>query len=74
MTRGRAARAPGAEVREVVVPDRFEFVEEIPKTSVGKFKKTELREQFAARTGAGRRRRAVKQSFSARRAGRTGSS
>ncbi len=29
------------------LPDRFEFVEEIPKTSVGKFKKTELREQFA---------------------------
>jgi fatty-acyl-CoA synthase len=29
------------------LPDRFEFVAEIPKTSVGKFKKTELREQFA---------------------------
>jgi fatty-acyl-CoA synthase len=29
------------------LPDRFEFVEEIPKTSVGKFKKTALREQFA---------------------------
>jgi len=29
------------------LPDRFEFVEEIPKTSVGKFKKTELRQQFA---------------------------
>ena len=28
------------------LPDRFEFVEEIPKTSVGKFKKTALREQF----------------------------
>jgi fatty-acyl-CoA synthase len=29
------------------LPDRFEFVEEIPKTSVGKFRKTALREQFA---------------------------
>ena len=29
------------------LPDRFEFVAEIPKTSVGKFKKTELREQFS---------------------------
>jgi fatty-acyl-CoA synthase len=29
------------------LPDRFEFVDEIPKTSVGKFKKTTLREQFA---------------------------
>ena len=32
------------------LPDRFEFVEEIPKTSVGKFRKTELRERFAAPT------------------------
>jgi len=30
------------------LPDRFEFVEEIPKTAVGKFKKTALREQFVA--------------------------
>jgi fatty-acyl-CoA synthase len=30
------------------LPDRFEFVDEIPKTAVGKFKKTALREQFAA--------------------------
>jgi fatty-acyl-CoA synthase len=29
------------------LPERFEFVDEIPKTSVGKFKKTALREQFA---------------------------
>jgi fatty-acyl-CoA synthase len=29
------------------LPDRFEFVDEIPKTSVGKFKKIALREQFA---------------------------
>jgi fatty-acyl-CoA synthase len=30
------------------LPDRVEFVAEIPKTAVGKFKKTALREQFAA--------------------------
>jgi fatty-acyl-CoA synthase len=29
------------------LPDRFEFVDEIAKTSVGKFRKTVLREQFA---------------------------
>jgi fatty-acyl-CoA synthase len=29
------------------LPERFEFVDEIPKTSVGKFRKTALREQFA---------------------------
>ena len=29
------------------IPDRFEFVEEIPKTAVGKFKKTALRDMFA---------------------------
>jgi fatty-acyl-CoA synthase len=29
------------------LPDRVEFVTEIPKTSVGKFRKTALREQFA---------------------------
>jgi fatty-acyl-CoA synthase len=29
------------------LPDRVEFVAEIPKTAVGKFKKTTLREQFA---------------------------
>jgi fatty-acyl-CoA synthase len=28
------------------LPDRFEFVSEIPKTAVGKFRKTALREQF----------------------------
>jgi fatty-acyl-CoA synthase len=30
------------------LPDRVEFIDEIPKTSVGKFRKTALREQFAA--------------------------
>ncbi|HXH97249.1 MAG TPA: long-chain fatty acid--CoA ligase [Gaiellaceae bacterium] len=29
------------------LPERFEFVDEIPKTSVGKFRKTALRDQFA---------------------------
>ena len=29
------------------LPERFEFVEEIPKTAVGKFRKTALREQFS---------------------------
>jgi fatty-acyl-CoA synthase len=29
------------------LPDRIEFVDEIPKTSVGKFRKTALRDQFA---------------------------
>ena len=28
------------------LPERFEFIDEIPKTSVGKFRKTELREMF----------------------------
>jgi fatty-acyl-CoA synthase len=30
------------------LPDRYEFVAEIPKTGVGKFRKTALRDQFAA--------------------------
>src|SRR3954453_23881443 len=30
------------------VPDYYEFVDEIPKTAVGKFRKTALREQFPA--------------------------
>jgi fatty-acyl-CoA synthase len=28
------------------IPDRFEFIEEIPRTATGKFKKTTLRERF----------------------------
>ena len=28
------------------LPDGFEFVDEIPKTAVGKFRKTALREKF----------------------------
>jgi fatty-acyl-CoA synthase len=34
------------------LPDRFEFVEEIPKTAVGKFRKTALREMFAQEPAA----------------------
>jgi fatty-acyl-CoA synthase len=34
------------------LPDRIEFVPEIPKTAVGKFRKTELREQFAGQPAA----------------------
>ena len=34
------------------LPDRFEFVDEIPKTAVGKFRKTALREQFASPVAA----------------------
>ncbi len=30
------------------LPERYEFVEEIPKTAVGKFRKTALRERFVA--------------------------
>lgn len=51
------AAASGDELREFLapsfakwwLPDLFEFVEEIPKTAVGKFRKTALREQFAAK-------------------------
>jgi acyl-CoA synthetase (AMP-forming)/AMP-acid ligase II len=35
------------------LPDAVEFVEEIPKTSVGKFKKSELRESYAQRAPVG---------------------
>jgi fatty-acyl-CoA synthase len=52
--------ATGEELREFLapqfakwwLPDRYEFVEEIPKTSVGKFRKVALREQFAAARAA----------------------
>ncbi len=32
------------------IPDRFEFIEEIPRTATGKFKKTALRERFVDAT------------------------
>ena len=34
------------------LPERFEFVDEIPKTAVGKFRKTALRERFAGAAAA----------------------
>src|SRR5260221_1294752 len=34
------------------LPDRYEFIAEIPKTSVGKFRKTELRDMFASESAA----------------------
>jgi fatty-acyl-CoA synthase len=34
------------------LPERFEFVEEIPKTAVGKFRKTALRDMFATEPAA----------------------
>ena len=51
------ASASGDELREFLapqfakfwLPDRFEFVDEIPKTAVGKFRKTALRERVLVR-------------------------
>ena len=44
---GRAARVPRAAAsRSSGCPDAFEFVDAIPRTSAGKFKKSELRERF----------------------------
>jgi fatty-acyl-CoA synthase len=37
------------------LPDRVEFVDEIPKTAAGKFRKTALRERFATQGGVGAR-------------------
>jgi fatty-acyl-CoA synthase len=37
-----------AEFAKWQLPDRFEFVEALPRTATGKFKKTELRERFAS--------------------------
>jgi fatty-acyl-CoA synthase len=34
------------------LPDRFEFLDEIPKTAVGKFRKTALRERFVGESVA----------------------
>ncbi len=34
------------------IPERFEFVDEVPKTSVGKFDKKALRARFAVGDGA----------------------
>jgi fatty-acyl-CoA synthase len=37
----------GSEFAKWQLPDRIEFIEAIPRTATGKFKKTELRERFA---------------------------
>jgi fatty-acyl-CoA synthase len=36
------------EYAEWQIPDRFEFIDELPRTATGKFKKTTLREMFAS--------------------------
>ena len=41
----------GSEFAKWQLPERIEFVMAIPRTATGKFKKTELRQQFANRTG-----------------------
>lgn len=43
---GELRRHLGQEFARWQLPDRFEFVAEIPCTATGKFKKTELRERF----------------------------
>ena len=56
------ATASGEELRDFLapqfakfwLPDRFEFVDEIPKTAVGKFRKTALRERFSSAVAAER--------------------
>ena len=40
------------------LPDRFEFVDAIPRTATGKFKKTDLRERFATSAASAVRRAA----------------
>jgi fatty-acyl-CoA synthase len=32
------------------LPERFEFIDELPRTATGKFKKTDLRERFVQTT------------------------
>ena len=40
----------GERVPRWQLPERWAFIDEVPKTSVGKFKKTTLREQYASGT------------------------
>jgi fatty-acyl-CoA synthase len=55
------AELDGDEIRDFLegrvsrwwVPERIEFIEEVPKTSVGKFSKKTLREQFASASPTG---------------------
>src|SRR5439155_18377294 len=68
------ASASAGELREFLapnfakfwLPDRIEFISEIPKTSVGKFRKTALREQFAGAGTASLRRRTARDRKSTR--------
>jgi len=41
------------------LPDVVEFVEEIPKTSLGNFKKSELRERFAQKVSPAARQGSI---------------
>jgi fatty-acyl-CoA synthase len=43
----------GQEFAKWQLPERFEFIDEIPRTATGKFKKTDLREQFVTATVPG---------------------
>ena len=45
--RRRAARVPERPGQPLVAPERWVFIEEVPKTSVGKFDKKVLRAQYA---------------------------
>lgn len=38
----------GGRVPKWWLPDRFEFLDEVPKTSVGKFSKKDLRKRFCS--------------------------
>ena len=40
----------GSEFAKWQLPDRIEFIEAIPRTATGKFKKTALRERFVRRS------------------------
>jgi fatty-acyl-CoA synthase len=41
----------GSEYAKWQIPERFEFIDEIPRTATGKFKKTALREMFVGAHG-----------------------
>ena len=49
----------GERVAKWWIPERVEFIDEVPKTSVGKFDKKLLRAQFARQRGGGRLRVAL---------------
>ena len=47
LTGGRGLELPRAAVAKWRLPDDVVFIDEVPKTSVGKFSKKTLRERFA---------------------------